>query len=59
MRPWVKWLVNRNMKFVVLGLWLVSVPLYFLLNASDWLEESAKDALVELQAINELKKGEV
>lgn len=52
MRPWVKWLVNHNMKFVVYLIWLIVLPLFLLAYAG----EAAKDALHELNDIHNLKK---
>ncbi len=53
MQPWVKWLVNHNMKFVVYLVWLIILPLFLLA----YLENAAEDALVELNDIQKLKKA--
>jgi hypothetical protein len=52
MRPWVKWLVNHNMKPVIYLIWLVVLPLFLVAYAG----EAAKDAMYELNDIRNLKK---
>jgi hypothetical protein len=51
MRPWVKWLVNHKMKFVVYLIWLVILPLFLLAYAG----EAAKDAMRDLEEIKNMK----
>lgn len=51
-RPWVKWLVNHKMKFVVYLVWLLVLPLFLLV----YVGEAAEDAMTELEAIRNLKK---
>lgn len=51
MRPWVKWLVNHKMKFVVYLVWLVVLPLFLLTYAGD----AARDAMRELNDIKNFK----
>lgn len=53
MKPWVKWLVNHDMKFVVYIVWLLILPLFLLVYA----ENAAQDAMSELNDIQKLKKG--
>jgi len=53
MQPWVKWLVNHDMKFVVYIIWLLILPLFLLAYA----ENAAQDAMSELNDIQKLKKG--
>ena len=53
MQPWVKWLVNHEMKFVVYIIWLLILPLFLLAYA----ENAAQDAMSELNDIQKLKKG--
>lgn len=53
MQPWVKWLVNHDMKFVVYIVWLLILPLFLLAYA----ENAAQDAMSELNDIQKLKKG--
>ena len=52
MRPWVKWLVNHNMKFVVYLVWLFVLPLFLLA----YIENAAEDAMNEFNDIQKLKK---
>jgi hypothetical protein len=52
MRPWVKWCVNHNMKFVVYLVWLILLPLFLLAYA----ENAAGDAMYEFKDIRNLKK---
>lgn len=52
MRPWVKWLVNHNMKFVVYLAWLIVLPLFLLA----YLENAAEDAMHELNDVQKLNK---
>lgn len=51
MRPWVKWLVNHKMKFVVYLVWLAVLPLFLLAYAGD----AARDAMNELADIKNFK----
>lgn len=53
MQPWVKWLVNHDMKFVVYIVWLLILPLFLLA----YVENAAQDAMSELNDIQKLKKG--
>lgn len=50
-RPWVKWLTNHKMKFVVYLVWLLVLPLFLLV----YVDEAAKDAMTELKAIRDYK----
>lgn len=59
MYPWVKFLINNNMKFVVFGIWTLTIPLYFIARMHDWLKRSAQDALDDLQDLKAAKKGKV
>jgi hypothetical protein len=52
-KPWVKWLINHDMKFVLYIVWLVILPLFLLV----YLKKSADDALYELNYIKNAKKG--
>lgn len=50
-RPWIKWLVNHKMKFVVYLVWLIVLPLFLLA----YTENAAKDAMNELSDIKNYK----
>jgi hypothetical protein len=52
MQPWVKWLVNRNMKFIVFIVWLIALPAFLLA----YIENAADDALHTLKEIKQFKK---
>lgn len=51
-RPWVKWLVNNNLKTVVYLIWLLVLPFFLLA----YLENAAEDAIRELKDIRKLEK---
>ena len=51
MQPWVKWLVNHKMKFVVYLVWVLVLPLFLVAYAG----EAAKDAMQDFQAIKNMK----
>lgn len=53
-RPWLKWCINHNLKFIVYVVWLFVVPLFWFV----YLEEAMKDAVSELNYIKSLKKGQ-
>jgi hypothetical protein len=52
MQPWVKWLVNRNMKFIVFIVWLIALPAFLLA----YIEDAADDALYTFKEIKQFKK---
>ena len=52
-KPWVKWCIDHNMKFLVYLVWLVILPLFLLV----YLKDAAHDALYELNYIKNAKKG--
>jgi hypothetical protein len=51
-RPWVKWLVNHNLKAVLYLIWLLVLPFFLLA----YLENAAEDAMHELKDIRKLEK---
>lgn len=59
MYPWVKWLINNNLKFLVFAIWLLTIPLYFIARSVDWMRKSTQDAMDDLQDIKAAKKGKV
>jgi hypothetical protein len=52
MQPWVIWLTNHNMKFIVYIVWLLILPLFLL----GYIEDAMEDAHVALKAIHNFKK---
>jgi hypothetical protein len=52
MQPWVKWLVNHNMKFIVFIVWLIVLPAFLLA----YLEIAADDAIDAFKEIKQFKK---
>jgi hypothetical protein len=52
MKPWVKWLVNHNMKFIVFLVWLIALPAFLLV----YIENATEDALQQLKEIKQFKK---
>lgn len=60
-KPWVTWLINHNLKFVLYTIWVVCLPYYFIANIDieQYLDNSTKDALSELKDIQRAKKGQV
>jgi hypothetical protein len=50
MKPWVKWLIDHNMKFVVYFVWLVVLPAYWFVYLPQAMQDAAND-------IKLLKKG--
>jgi len=52
MQPWVKWLINRNMKFVVYLVWLILLPCFFFV----YFKQAAEDAIEELDYIKKQQK---
>ena len=42
MRPWVKFCFSHRMKFVVLAVWGISLPLYFRLFFSDYFSQAIR-----------------
>lgn len=53
-RPWVQWLVDRNMKFVLYIIWVLALPLFWF----NYLGEAMDDAELAFDAIKSAKKGE-
>lgn len=51
-RPWVKFLVNHNMRFVVYFVWLIVLPLFLL----QYIWQAAEDAMYEFESIKKLEK---
>jgi hypothetical protein len=52
MQPWVKWMIKHNLKFVLYILWLIILPVFWLV----YLQQAKKDALSELYYIKNIKK---
>lgn len=52
-QPWVKWLINHNMKFVVYFVWFLVLPLFLFA----YIENAVEDATKEFKDIQQLKKG--
>jgi len=55
MQPWVKWLVSRNLKFIVYLVWLLALPLYWLV----YLKQSMEDAISDIISIKDIKKEDL
>lgn len=51
-RPWVKWLVNHNLKFVVYLTLVLVLPLFLLI----YIDDAFKDALAVFNDIKKLQK---
>jgi hypothetical protein len=51
MRSWVKWCINHRAKFLVYLVWLIVLPLYWIV----YLPEAAQDAIQDLKDINKMK----
>jgi len=56
MKPWVKWLVNRNMKFVIYLTWFLILPCYLFWYCGLAMEDATKNALDDFNAIKNTKK---
>jgi hypothetical protein len=54
-KPWVKWCINHNVKFLVYLVWLLILPLFLFA----YLENAAEDAIRELNCIKNIKKGDL
>lgn len=54
-KPWVKWCINHNMKFLVYIVWLLVLPLFLFV----YIKDAADDAIRELEYIKNAKKGNV
>lgn len=52
-KPWVKWCINHNMKFLVYLVWLLVLPLFLLA----YIENAVEDAMHEFSSIKNAKKG--
>jgi hypothetical protein len=52
-KPWVKWCINNNLKFLVYLVWLIVLPFFLLA----YIENAADDAMHELNSIKNAKKG--
>jgi hypothetical protein len=52
MQPWVKWLVNNNLKFLVYLVWFIALPAFLLA----YFENAVDDALEALKEIKKFKK---
>jgi hypothetical protein len=55
MKPWVKWCINNNVKFLVYIVWLIALPAFLLA----YTENAVQDAIVELNWIKNIKKGDL
>ncbi len=55
MQPWVKWLIKNNLKFLVVLIWLVALPLYWLW----YLKQSMEDAISDIESIKNIKKEDL
>lgn len=55
MKPWVKWCIENNMKFLVYVMWLLVLPLYLF----TYLKNAGEDAIRELHWIKNIKKGDL
>lgn len=55
MQPWVKWLIQHNLKFIVYLVWIATLPLYWLV----YLKQSMEDALLDINSISKLKKEDL
>lgn len=53
MRSWVKWLINHNLKFIVIILWFIILPIFWFA----YIKQSMEDAIHELEQIKNAKKG--
>ena len=53
MKPWVKWSIDHNMKFLVYLVWLIVLPLFLFA----YIENAVEDATTEFKDIQKLKKG--
>lgn len=53
LRPWVQWLVDHNMKFVMYFIWLISLPLFWF----NYLTEAMDDAEYVFDEIKSARKG--
>lgn len=52
-KPWVKWCVNNDMKFLVYLVWLLILPVFLLA----YIENAVEDAMYEFNSIKNAKKG--
>lgn len=52
-KPWVKWCIDHDMKFLVYVVWLLILPLYLF----GYFKDAADDAIYELEYIKNAKKG--
>jgi hypothetical protein len=55
MKPWVKWLIKHDLKFIVVILWFVILPVFWFA----YLKQSMEDAIYELEQIKNTKKGDL
>lgn len=51
MRSWVKWCLDHNAKFLVYLVWLLVLPLYWIV----YLPDAAQDAIRDLKDIKQMK----
>lgn len=56
MYPWVKFLVNYNLRFVLYLLWFIALPLYFVLNIPRAARAMYDDASWDFTYIKQVKK---
>jgi len=55
LQPWVKWMIKHNLKFLVILVWLILLPLFWLA----YLKQATEDAMYELNYIKNIKKEDL
>lgn len=53
LKPWIQWLVDNNLKFVLYLIWVIALPAFWLY----YLNEAMRDAKYSIEEIKQAKKG--
>jgi hypothetical protein len=59
LQPWVKWMIKHNLKFLVIFVWLILLPLFWLAYVKQATEQATEDAMYDLNYIKNTKKEDL